>query len=256
MTTSRRLVDYYVPEEVVYKPNSSRVVPLRNSHHDTVITTRAREGSYNVVEKDFGDHKVVYHIPIEYGDDYDVSQLEDISIVEEPTGRTSPKLVRRRIIEQYPDYDNNDIEYVEEVPVVSSRRQIYPSPRRQPETQVIERIYEPIPPPPTVEYIYEDDYGEQYNYRPDNVEEVEYVVRERAPREVVRSLHFHFDVNILFDLVCGRTTTSSTYGLCRGTGCTCSTIAKTSSSTSASTGFLFTTSFSSTSAAITPSDCL
>lgn len=202
MTTSGRLPDYYASDEFVYKNNTSKMIPQKNSsqtisNHDGVITTKTRSGTYNVVEKDFGDHKVIYHIPIEYGDDYDVSQLEDISITEEPITRNSPKLVRRRIVEQYHDSDN-DYEYVEEVPVLSPRRRVYQSPRRQSETQVIERIYEPIPPVQTVEYIYEDDYGDQYNYRPDNHEEVEYIVQERVPKEIVRLQYFHLNTIFFF----------------------------------------------------------
>jgi hypothetical protein len=207
MTTSRRPFDYYETDELVYKNNTPRMIPQRNysypvSNHEGVITSKTRDGTYNVVEKDFGDHKVIYHIPIEYGDDYDVSQLEDISITDEQTSRNSPKLVRRRIIEQYNDYDyDNDIEYVEEVPVLTPRRRVYDSSRRPRDVQVIERIYEPIPPVETVEYIYEDDYGDRYERRPDNHEEVEYIVQERVPKQVVRSYrleHFYLNSNVFF----------------------------------------------------------
>lgn len=159
------------------------------TRHDGVITSKTRNGSYNIVEKDFGDHRVVYHIPIEYGDDYDVSQFDDMPINDHDVrGNSSPKLTRRRIIQQYEDVDYDDYEYVEEIPVVSPRRRrrIYYSPRPREDPPVIRKIYRPRSPAETVEYIYEDDSSDFYEYRPQPVEQVEYVIEERQPKPIVR----------------------------------------------------------------------
>lgn len=176
--TTRRISS----DEAVYISNRTR--------HDGIITSRARNGSYNVVEKDFGDHKVIYHIPLEYGDDYDVSQLEDIPIDDGFSGRNSPKLTRRRIIQEYDDVDyDNDTEYVEEVPVLAPRRRVYYSPRRRRDPPIIRKVYRTRSPVETVEYIYEDDSSDFYDYRPPPppAEQVEYVIEERLPaKQIVR----------------------------------------------------------------------
>ncbi|CAF3351790.1 unnamed protein product [Rotaria sp. Silwood1] len=181
MTTSRIPSDYYASDEFTYKNNTHGV-----------ITNKTRKGSYNIVEKDYGDHKVIYHIPIEYGDDYDISELENMPTVaqEQPPPpppqqqRSSPKLIRRRIIHQYRDFDNdNDYDYVEEMPMVPPREHVYFSPRRQRDIQVVDRTYQAHPAPETIEYVYEDDYSDDLDYIPENEEPVEYVVRERVPRQ-------------------------------------------------------------------------
>ncbi|CAF2496950.1 unnamed protein product [Rotaria sp. Silwood2] len=176
MTTSRIPSDYYTSDEFTYRNNKNGV-----------ITNKTRNGSYNIVEKDYGDHKVIYHIPIEYGDDYDISELENMSTVEEEQSQqkhNSPKLIRRRIIHQYSDFDNdNDYEYVEEVPTITPRNRIYVSPRRQRDTQVVKHIYQPPPASETIEYVYEDDYPDDYDYRLENEEQVEYIVRDRVPQQ-------------------------------------------------------------------------
>ncbi|CAF3830672.1 unnamed protein product [Rotaria sordida] len=174
--------DYYTSDEFEYRSNKNGI-----------ITNKTRKGSYNIVEKDYGDHKIIYHIPVEYGDDYDISELEDMPTAEEEQPqqqqqqRNSPKLVRRRTIHQYADvgYDN-DYEYVEEIPSVAPRQRMYISPRRQRDPQFVDRIYETQPASETVEYVYEDDYPDDYDYRPENEEQVEYVVRERVPKQTVR----------------------------------------------------------------------
>ena len=184
MTTSRLPSEYRTSNEFSYENNTSRGIPRENQ--PGFITKKTKNGSYNIVEKDFGGHKVIYHIPVEYGEDYDVSQLEDIQPTQQQQLRNSPRLVRQRIYQQYRDYDD-DYEYVEEVPVISSRRRVYASPRRQGETQVVTRVYESQSPVQTVEYIYEDDYSDAYDYNTENdEEEVEYVVEERAPKQIVR----------------------------------------------------------------------
>jgi hypothetical protein len=195
MTTGRIPPEYYTSDEFSYRNNKTRIIPRQNysygsSNNAGVITSKTKSGTYNIIEKDFGTHRVIYHVPIEYGDDYDVSQLEDIPITEEEQPQqtiNSPRLVRRRIYQQYDDSDyNDDYEYVEEVPIVTPRRRVYISPRPQRDTQIVETIYETRSPKKTVEYIYEDDRSDVYDYRPENEEEVEYVVRERAPKQIVR----------------------------------------------------------------------
>jgi hypothetical protein len=262
MTTNRIPSDYYTSDEFIYRNNKIRTIPHENyshvlSNNTGVITNKTKNGSYNIVEKDFGDYKVIYHIPIEYGDDYDISQLEDIPIVPEQQSNDSPRLVRRRIYQQYNDVDyDNDYEYVEEIPVVSPRRRVYVSPRRQEDREVVQRIYEQRPPPTqTVEYIYEDDHSDPYAHRQEN-EEVEYIVRERVPKQIVRlniyiqSCTISIIVKYLYRLysllffsisVYGRTPTCSTYSVCRRSFCT-SFITATSSSSS--TFPSFTASFS------------
>ena len=160
-----------------------------------VVIKKSRSGSYNVIEKDYGDHKRIYHVPIEYGENYDLSQLDEPAalpppVFEEKSQKNSPRLIRRRIYQEYEDDDDDDEDddygYVEEVPMVSSRR-VHVTPRRlNKETEIIERVYEPNPPARTVEYIYEDDRSNIYEYQPERQEKVEYVVREPAPKPVVR----------------------------------------------------------------------
>jgi hypothetical protein len=195
MTAHRIPNNYYAPDEFSYGNNTKRVIP-RNNHNTGIITSRTKSGSYNIVEKDFGDHKVIYHIPVEYGDDYDISQLEETPTIEDrqqhQQGYSSPRLVRRRIYQEYDNVDYDDeYEYVEEIPISSPRRRVYVSPRRQTrDVQVIRRIYEPQPVVQpvveTVEYIYEDEYPDVYNNIREKEEEVEYVVRERVPKQTVR----------------------------------------------------------------------
>lgn len=198
MTTRQTPPDYYPSEEYAYEKNSHRrISPRKNpshtvSHNGGVITSKRRDGTYNVVEKDFGEHKVIYHIPIEYGEDFDVSQLEDIPIHDEETNNSSP-LVRRRVIQEYDD--RNDYEYVEEVPIARSpRRHVYLPPKRQSETEIVERVYQRQSPRKTVEYVYEDDRSDRYEYRSDDDEEeiVEYVVREPKPKQIVRFIPTQF----------------------------------------------------------------
>jgi hypothetical protein len=269
MTTGRIVSEYYTPDEFTSKNNKTRIIPRQNYSHAVsnntgVITSKTRNGSYNIIEKDFGDYKVIYHVPIEYGDDYDVSQLEDIPAVEEQRQQT-PKLVRRRIYQQYNDIDyDDDYGYIEEIPVVSPRRHVYVSSRRPRDTQVVKTIYETRSRSPTeiIEYVYEDDYEDGYDYKPDNQEQVEYVVRERVPKQTVR-LYTHiqlFTILIIFKYlyqsysllffksisVYGRTPTCTTYSLCRRTPCTSFTTTTTTTTTSSSSSTCpsFTSSFS------------
>lgn len=189
MTTRR-----FSSDESIYKSNRTR--------HDGSITNRRRNGSYNIVEKEYDDHKVIYHIPIEYGDDYDISQLEDISIDDEFSQRNSPKLTRRRIIQQYEDVEYDDErEYVEEIPVYTPRRRVYYSPRRRRDPPIIRKVYRTRSPIETVEYIYEDDSSDFYDYRPQPVEQVEYVIEERLPptKQIVRlELRTHTHISARF----------------------------------------------------------
>jgi hypothetical protein len=194
MTTSRKPHDdYYTSDQFTYRNNqTTHQNHLHDdSNQDGVITRKSKNGNYNIVEKDFGDRKVIYHIPIEYGENYDISQLEDIPTGEQQRSTNSPKLVRRRIYQQYNDDDyNNDYEYVEEIPIVTPMRHVYVSPRQQRDVQVVERIYESRLPIKTVEYIYQDDHQDVYEYRPEHEQEVEYVVRERIPKQIVTLVNY------------------------------------------------------------------
>ncbi|CAF3326715.1 unnamed protein product [Rotaria socialis] len=185
MTTSRIPSDYYASDEFT---------PANNRHG--VVTNKTRKGSYNLVEKDYGDHKVIYHVPVEYGDDYDISQLEDMPTVAEEDEEqrpqqlqsNAPKLIHRRIYHQYGDLDDNDNdddddEYVEEQVIVRPRRRTYASPRRQRNIRIVDRIYEAQQPTEKIEYIIDNDYSDNYDNRPESQEEVEYVVRQRVPKE-------------------------------------------------------------------------
>jgi hypothetical protein len=193
MTTSRLPPNYYTSDEFTYENNNNnttRFVPQENYSHIIensrgVITSKTRDGTYNVVEKDFGDHKVIYHVPIEYGDDYDISILDDIPSDDQLKRlvQDSPRLVRRRIIEPYNDFDDtDDYEYVEEI---TAPRRVFVSPRRSRDTQVVTRVYESEPPTQTVQHVYEDNYADDHDYRIQTEEEVEYIVRDRTPKPVV-----------------------------------------------------------------------
>lgn len=195
MTTSRMPSDYYIIDEYAPKNNAQQFLPKSNYSQDIptarhgVVTNKTRKGSYNVVEKDYGDHKVIYHIPVEYGDNYDVSKLEDVPAVEEEAKpqQTSSKLVRRRIYHQYKNVNNDDnYEQVEEVPILTSRRHVYAPQTHPRDKQVVTRVYETQPVTETVEYVYDDDYSDIDDYRPDDEEEIEYVVRERVQEPIVR----------------------------------------------------------------------
>ena len=106
-------------------------------------THRTRNGPYNIIEKDFGDHKVLYYVPSSYGSDYDLSQLD-----EKQPRYYSPTRVRRR--RYYRSVDNDDDDSI-----LSSRRDMYLSPRRPP---VIQRIYyDRTPRSRIVDYIYAHD---------------------------------------------------------------------------------------------------
>ena len=200
MTTTRVFSEYLPPQNTSYRSYAPRdVPPLRDNYLFTdpnskgVITKKSRSGSYNVIEKDFGDHKRIYHVPVEYGDNYDISQLDEPPIIEPVVQKPSPQLVRRRIYHQYEEPVN--YEYVE-IPSPSppppppvTTRHVYVSPPPAPRPvreEVGEEIIETVPVNRKVRYIYEDDYANAYEYRPVNEEVVEYVVREPAPQTVVR----------------------------------------------------------------------
>jgi hypothetical protein len=141
------------------------------------ITNRSKYGPYNIIEKDFGDHKVFDYIPSSYKYDYDLSQLDEQPFHHEQQNYYSPVVSKRQYYQSY----DNDEDYIEELPIISPRRNMYVSPRRP---EVIKRIYYEAlsPPPPSpkiIEYIYEDD------YRPKNEEIIEYIVRDRPRKERV-----------------------------------------------------------------------
>ena len=129
-----------------------------------VITHRSRMGQYNVIEKNFGDHKQFYYIPSTYDSNYDIAQLDDTSSHEEEEEQQQhypSTVIRRRNYQQYDD----------ELPRIPSRRYDYVTPRR---TQIIRRIYYE-PPPQTADYI----------YRSRNEDIIKYSSRDRRPRQRV-----------------------------------------------------------------------
>ena len=170
-----------------------------------IITKKNRVGSYNVIEKDYGDHKRIYHVPIEYGDNFDLTQLDEPKIIDETQPVTSPRLIRRRIYHEYDDY-NQDYspreDYFEDTPAVSTRR-VYVSPRRNArETEVVQRVYEtaPLQPVKKVEYIYEDDNANLYEYRSETPEEIEYI-RTEKPKTLVKNTDlccYSSELNLVF----------------------------------------------------------
>jgi hypothetical protein len=133
------------------------------TQNETVNRTK-QNGQYTIIEKDFGDHKLFYYIPEEYGNNYDISQLDEIPTNEEEHKYYSPRSVRRK-------YD-----YIDKLPLISPRRYTHVSPRR---AQVIRRIYYEPPPPQKVEYVYEED------DRPEDEEIIEYILGDRRPRQRV-----------------------------------------------------------------------
>jgi len=189
MTTRQLPVNYYTPDYGINNRNyTTKIIPRKNNSYNTgIITNRTKNESYKIVEKDFGDGKVIYYIPLEYGDDFDISQLGNKPKPDEEQVYNSPKLVRRRTIQQYSDieYDNDYREYVEEVPIVTSCRHVYILPRKQRNTQVIEKIYESQLPAEIVEDTYKKNYPDIFDYRAKN-EETGYVVRENVPKQIVR----------------------------------------------------------------------
>ncbi|UJR24850.1 hypothetical protein I4U23_006219 [Adineta vaga] len=179
MTTGDIPSNEYGYDEVIYERDLARSVPLDNytemypSDSNGVVGT-SKNGTYNIVSKDYGDHKVNYYIPKEYGDEYGISQLEDMSIVNDQPLRNPSGLVQRRMYPSYDEYDqDNAFEYVEDVPMMTPRTVVNISQGRHPGSQVITEVYEPsLVPTETVEYVYETQ-------PPPIIEEqIEYVVEE------------------------------------------------------------------------------
>lgn len=188
MTTSNIPPDDYAYDEVIYDHDLRRSIPDDHyvdyypNEYDVNARTSKR-GTYNIVAKDYGDHKVNYYIPRGSGNDYNIPSLEDMSIIEDPQIR-HPSVVQRRIYPQYDGYDpNHGFEYIEEVPYVTPHTIVNVAPARQRDTQIITEIYEPQPPPTeTIEYVYETE------PRPDILEEPEYIIEEHVqqPQPIVR----------------------------------------------------------------------
>ena len=171
MTTNHRRISDY---DYTRTNQKSRDYEQSIPNNTGSITNRSKTGPYNVTEKDFGDHKVLYFIPSTYEDDYDLSQLDEKPFYQEQRTYSPRPVVRRRY---YQSSDDEDEQYMEELPSISPRRYRYiPSDR----PQVIKRIYyEPSPPATQItDYIFEED------YRPKNEEVIEYIVQSRAPKRV------------------------------------------------------------------------
>jgi len=188
--TTNSVRDDYGYEESVYENDSTRNVPYDN-HSDVRPndynngTRTSKNGTYNIVPKDYGDHKVNYYIPRGYDDENVVSQFEDMSIVEEQQQQQQqqqpirgPSVARGPAYQQYDNNNNNtQVEYLGEAPVIAPRTVVHVSPARHRDTQIITEIYQP--PRERIEYIYEAQ------PRPE-IEEVEYIIEERAPEPIVR----------------------------------------------------------------------
>ncbi|CAF3279427.1 unnamed protein product [Rotaria socialis] len=177
---SRAAPEYYFTSNDIASEHNSR---LKNylqtlSNKKRSILNRKSKRQYNIIEKDLDNHKVYYYVPVEYGNNYDLSQLDEEPIDEVRKRSYSPRLVRRRNFEPYND------NYPEKLPMISSRPHNYVSPRRP---HVIQRTYYEPSPSQTSEYINEND------HRPRNEELYEYVVRERMPRQrhIVESHPFY-----------------------------------------------------------------
>ncbi|CAF1630683.1 unnamed protein product [Rotaria magnacalcarata] len=170
---------YYTLNDIASEHNSrSKNCSQILSNKKRSILSRKNKRQYNIIEKDIDNHKVYYYVPVEYGNNYDLSQLDEEPIDEVRKRSYSPRLVRRRNFESYDD------NYPEKLPMISSRPHNYVSPRRP---HVIQRTYYEPSPSQTSEYINEND------HRPRNEELYEYVVRERMPRQrhIVESHPFY-----------------------------------------------------------------
>ncbi|CAF1150154.1 unnamed protein product [Adineta ricciae] len=195
MTTNDILPGDNAYDEVIYERDLARSVPLDNyvemypSDPNGYMGT-SKNGTYNIVSKDYGDHQVNYYIPREYGDEFGIQQLEEMSLVNDQPYRNSAGYIPRRMYQPYDEYDpNNGVEYVEEVPMMMTpRTMVNVSPRRQRQPQVIREVYEPTLPIPTetVEYVYETQPP------PIIEEETEYIIEQpvyvEAPQPTPRTV--------------------------------------------------------------------
>ena len=142
-----------------------------NPQQTDSIPNRTKNGLYNITEKEVNGQKLLYYVPTAYGNDYDLSQLDEGLHDEEQQSKYSPLTDIRRSSDTH-DY------------TATRRRDKHFSPKRP---KVIKRTYfdltpPPPPPPPTrqkIVYIYEKA------YIPKNKDIVEYVTRDRAPRRRV-----------------------------------------------------------------------
>ncbi|CAF1427206.1 unnamed protein product [Adineta steineri] len=181
MRTSRITPDYYYkPKEFLNRNNTnnnSYVIPNKTGH----ITNRSKYGQYNITEKDFGDHKISYYIPSEYENNYDISQLDENPISNQTQRIDSPILVRRRYYRHYDNNNNNNDYSNKELPIISSRQNIY---IRSEQPKIIKRVYFKIPPSPkTIQHIYEDE------HQLSNEDIIEYVVPQQQYVEEAQPIH-------------------------------------------------------------------
>ncbi|CAF1329221.1 unnamed protein product, partial [Didymodactylos carnosus] len=87
------------------------------------------DDDYQVVEKDYGDRKVIYHIPVEYADQYDLDNVDE-TMFDRPV---KPRIARV-MYRPYKTIDTNDYYYEYEQPDYESVQMIYvyQRPIRQP----------------------------------------------------------------------------------------------------------------------------
>lgn len=169
---SRILPEYYfksndnMNEYYDRSKNYSQMMP----NHRRSNLSRKHKGLYNIIEKTLDNHTVYYYIPVEYGRNYDISQLAEIPLDDNYTRNNTPILAKRRNI------DSHDDNYIEKLPRISSRQRNH-VPLRRP--HMIERIY--FETPSKVNEYVDDD----YHHRPKNAEIYEHVTRERVPKQHV-----------------------------------------------------------------------
>ena len=170
MTTSRIIPVYHHNVDVNDRNGRQKYYSSIISHKPNSISNRGKYGKYTINQKDFGDHKLFYYIPVEYGNNYDLSQLDEMPINERKTQMHLSSLVRRKY---YRIYDNN---YIEKIPIISPRGHARISPGR---ASIIRRLHYRLVAPNTSKYVYEHD------YRPKNEEITECTVQDHLPRREV-----------------------------------------------------------------------
>ncbi|CAF0971477.1 unnamed protein product [Rotaria sp. Silwood1] len=173
---SRVVPEYYYTSNDIAQEHSNK---LKN--YSQTISKRRKKRQYNIVEKDFGDHKAYYYVPVDYGNNYDLSQLDEVPTDKEQKRSYSPILVRRKNFETYDD------NHIEKLPIISPRQHNYVSPRR---AHIIERIYYEPSQSQTSKYIHEHD------YIPQNEEINEYVVRDHVPKQRLKVESHPVDNNL------------------------------------------------------------
>ncbi|CAF0802667.1 unnamed protein product [Didymodactylos carnosus] len=146
------------------------------------ITTSTNDfggGDYRIVEKEYADRKVIYHIPIEYGDEYDLNDDDDETTFEQSGGsflQPQPTRVhkqhqtqlrtKRQTYNNYADVDQNH--YYEDDDPYDTYELIQYGSRSGPRRQIIKK-----------NIVVEEDNGYDDN-------QIEYVVEERSRPQSIK----------------------------------------------------------------------